>query len=175
MQEAVSFLVHSVQFVQIVHQTVVTNKKPAGLAAGFLREFHLAYEGLKMWWPPEMSKFRTLTLELAHFILLIGSKNLVEGCLGLGVGGNHLRGEIADGCRGSRDPVLIIILNGRLQVLVSSLHVVMVGGATIGRIGENGGGLLLLRRSERQQSGHALNLALNMGGRIGRAAPFLGK
>ena len=103
----------------------------------------------------------TLTLELSKLGLLFRRENLVESSIGFGFNGSQLAGETADGVRSRVNGGRIVTGDGGLEGLACGFHVAVHGGCGRSCIGENGGGLLLLRGRERKERGHEADPALD--------------
>lgn len=89
-----------------------------------------------------------MAMQLAQLGLLVWRESLIESSLGFCVARNHLRGQVADGGRILINCCRVILLDGRLKRLMRGSHLLMQRIGRIGRVGEDGGCLLLLRRRQ---------------------------
>ncbi len=107
--------------------------------------------------------------ELVILRHLIGSEDLQEGRLGLGIRQRRLGRQVAEGGGGLLDPAGIVILDGGIQSLARGSHAGArrhIGGY---RSSENRGCRLLLRRGQRQKCRQTRHLTCRHTGRSGRS------
>jgi len=106
--------------------------------------------------------------KLIHLGLLVGRECLVKRSLCLGVCRDHLRGEVAD-CIGSLfNSGGVVLLNGRLQAVMSRTHLIMRCFGVVRCFAEDRARLLLLLGGQRQLLGQEVKVALRHLPGIGR-------
>ena len=117
---------------------------------------------------PEPMHSEAMMPQLRVLSLLVWGQSLVEGGFSLRVGGNRLRHQVGDRVGGLVDGRAVVFCDRGLEAFVGCFHLIVRRHFVRRGVGEDRGGLLLLRRGEAELLGQEIDPMLDHFCRIGR-------